>query len=122
VPSPPSVRQVLIVSVGSLALSTPYLAAILGVIIVAWMGAARSLAGQFEEAMSDAPAEEAAAESAPTAAPAEVLVDTTPLVEVVQEEPATELYDPLFEETVKSLPLEIDCDDAGVDESSVVDA
>merc|ERR1719231_938348 len=33
------IQQLLIVSFGSLAASTPYLAAILGVIIVAWMGA-----------------------------------------------------------------------------------
>ena len=43
--------QFLIVSVGSLALSTPYLAVILGLIIAAWIQAARSLSGQFEEAM-----------------------------------------------------------------------
>jgi len=45
------IQQFLIVSVGSLALSTPYLAVILGVIIAAWIQAARSLSGQFEEAM-----------------------------------------------------------------------
>ena len=38
------IQQLLIVSVGSLALSTPYLAVILGAIIVAWIGAARGLA------------------------------------------------------------------------------
>ena len=43
--------QFLIVSVGSLALSTPYLAVILGLIIAAWIQAARSLSGQFEESM-----------------------------------------------------------------------
>ena len=40
-------------AVGSLAASTPYLAVILGAIIVAWIGAARSLAGQFEDAMAE---------------------------------------------------------------------
>ena len=50
--SPPyPIWQFLIVSVGSLALSTPYLAVILGLIIAAWIQAARSLSGQFEEAM-----------------------------------------------------------------------
>ena len=42
------IQQALIVAFGSIAASTPYLAAILGVIIVAWIGAARSLAGEFE--------------------------------------------------------------------------
>ena len=42
------IQQALIVAFGSLAASTPYLAAILGVIIVAWIAAARSLAGEFE--------------------------------------------------------------------------
>ena len=45
------IQQLLIVSVGSLAASTPYLAAILGVIIFGWIRAARSLSGQFNEAM-----------------------------------------------------------------------
>ena len=43
------IQQALIVIFGSLALSTPYLAAVLGVIIFAWIQAARSLAGEFEE-------------------------------------------------------------------------
>ena len=47
------IQQLLIVSVGSLAASTPYLAVILGAIIFAWIGAARSLSGQFETAMSE---------------------------------------------------------------------
>ena len=47
------IQQALIVAVGSLAASTPYLAVILGAIIVAWIGAARSLAGQFEDAMAE---------------------------------------------------------------------
>jgi len=43
------IQQALIVVFGSLALSTPYLAAVLGVIIFAWIRAARSLAGEFDE-------------------------------------------------------------------------
>ena len=43
------IQQALIVIFGSLALSTPYLAVILGIIIAAWIQAARSLAGEFEE-------------------------------------------------------------------------
>jgi len=65
------IQQLLIVTVGSLALSTPYLAAILGVIIAAWIVAAKSLAGQFEEAMAQT---EAAAEAA-ASAPAEAAPD-----------------------------------------------
>jgi hypothetical protein len=47
------IQQLLIVSVGSLSASTPYLGVILGGIIVAWLGAARSLSGQFAEAMEE---------------------------------------------------------------------
>jgi len=47
------IQQALIVVFGSLAASTPYLAAILGVIIFAWIGAARGLAVQFEEKMEE---------------------------------------------------------------------
>ena len=43
------IQQALIVAFGSLALSTPYLAVILGIIIAAWIQAARSLAGEFDE-------------------------------------------------------------------------
>ena len=46
------IQQMLIVSVGSLAASTPYLAVILGAIIFAWIGAARSLSGQVRCARS----------------------------------------------------------------------
>jgi len=62
------IQQLLIVACGSLALSTPYLAAILGAIIFAWIHAARSLSGQFEEAMKEqeeAGSEEAAVEIVP---------------------------------------------------------
>lgn len=45
------VQQALIFSVGSLAAATPYLAAILGVMVFFWFKAANSLADQFEEAM-----------------------------------------------------------------------
>ena len=43
------IQQLLIVVFGSIALSTPYLAVILGVIILAWIKAAKSLAGEFDE-------------------------------------------------------------------------
>lgn len=46
------VQQVLLLSLGSLAAATPYLALILGATIFAWLRAARSLSGQFEEAMA----------------------------------------------------------------------
>ena len=61
------IQQLLIVSVGSLAASTPYLAVILGAIIFAWMNAARSLSTQFEDAMA-ATEEGQAAASAPAEA------------------------------------------------------
>lgn len=46
------VQQAMIFAFGSLAASTPYLAAVLGVTIFAWIKAARSLSGQFKEAMA----------------------------------------------------------------------
>ena len=46
------IQQILIFGVGSLAASTPYLAVILGLIIVAWFNSANSLAKQFNEAMA----------------------------------------------------------------------
>ena len=46
-----SSSQGCIFAFGSLAVSTPYLAAILGVIILVWIQSARSLSGQFAEAM-----------------------------------------------------------------------
>mmetsp|Transcript_9811 Transcript_9811/g.29226 ORF Transcript_9811/g.29226 Transcript_9811/m.29226 type:complete len:585 (+) Transcript_9811:33-1787(+) len=58
------VQQLLIFGFGSLAASTPYLAVILGGIIFAWMGAARSLSGQFDAAMQ----QQQAAEGSPEAA------------------------------------------------------
>ena len=58
--------EILLLSLGSLAAATPYLAAILGVVVVAWLRAARSLSGQFEEAM----AKEQGASSASSTAPA----------------------------------------------------
>uniref|UniRef100_A0A7S4EW10 ADP,ATP carrier protein n=1 Tax=Chrysotila carterae TaxID=13221 RepID=A0A7S4EW10_CHRCT len=47
------IQQVLIFSLGSLAASTPYLAAILTAIIAVWIFAARGLAKQFDEKMKD---------------------------------------------------------------------
>ena len=47
------IQQILIVLCGSLAAATPYLAAILGVIIGAWLVAANSLSKQFDAAMAD---------------------------------------------------------------------
>jgi AAA family ATP:ADP antiporter len=45
------VQQILIFAVGSLAAATPYLAAILGMVVFFWYRAANSLGTQFEEAM-----------------------------------------------------------------------
>ena len=45
--------QALIVGVGSLSASTPYLAIILAAIIGAWIMAAKSLSKDFNEAMRD---------------------------------------------------------------------
>lgn len=45
------IQQILIFGVGSLGAATPYLAVILGGLIVWWFKAANSLAGQFEAAM-----------------------------------------------------------------------
>ena len=45
------IQQLLIFGVGSLGAATPYLAVILGGLIVWWYKAANSLAGQFEAAM-----------------------------------------------------------------------
>eukprot|EP00520_Triparma_pacifica_P001144 CAMPEP_0118653020 /NCGR_PEP_ID=MMETSP0785-20121206/11619_1 /TAXON_ID=91992 /ORGANISM="Bolidomonas pacifica, Strain CCMP 1866" /LENGTH=561 /DNA_ID=CAMNT_0006545557 /DNA_START=38 /DNA_END=1723 /DNA_ORIENTATION=+ len=52
------IQQVLIFGVGSLAASTPYLAAILGLIVFSWFKSASSLSVQFEEAMSKGTEEE----------------------------------------------------------------
>jgi len=52
------IQQALIFGFGSLAASTPYLAAILVVTIVVWMKAARSLNVMFQEAMVNDPATE----------------------------------------------------------------
>merc|ERR1719171_355941 len=46
------IQQMMIFGFDSLAASTPYLAAVLGIICVAWIQAARSLAGQFEAKMA----------------------------------------------------------------------
>ena len=46
------VQQMLILSLGSLAACTPYLATILFGVIFLWLRAARSLAGQFEAKMA----------------------------------------------------------------------
>ncbi len=48
----PRVTQALIFGCGSLAASTPVLAALLFVIILAWIRSARSLNGMFQEAMA----------------------------------------------------------------------
>mmetsp|Transcript_47219 Transcript_47219/g.57168 ORF Transcript_47219/g.57168 Transcript_47219/m.57168 type:complete len:596 (+) Transcript_47219:111-1898(+) len=45
------IQQILIFGVGSLAVATPYLAAILGVLIFFWFKSANSLATQFEDAL-----------------------------------------------------------------------
>lgn len=45
------IQQILIFGVGSLAAATPYLAIILGALLVGWFKSANSLAGQFEDAM-----------------------------------------------------------------------
>lgn len=45
------IQQLLIFGVGSLGAATPYLAIILGALILSWFKAANSLAGQFETAM-----------------------------------------------------------------------
>ena len=52
------IQQILIFGVGSLAAATPYLAGILGVLVVAWLKSANSLAGQFEQAMAPEKEEE----------------------------------------------------------------
>jgi len=57
------IQQVLLLSLGSLAAATPYLAGILFVVIAAWIRSAKSLSGQFEEAMA---AEEKSAAAAAT--------------------------------------------------------
>jgi len=64
------IQQMLIVLCGSLAASTPYLAVILGAIILAWIGAARGLAVQFEEKMAELDQQTVAEPAAPAAAPA----------------------------------------------------
>jgi len=46
------IQQILIFTVGSLASATPYLAVILGIIIVFWFRSANSLAKQFNEALT----------------------------------------------------------------------
>jgi AAA family ATP:ADP antiporter len=55
------IQQFLFVGLGSLSASTPYLGAILAVIVTGWLGAARRLSTQFDSAM-------AANEAAPAAA------------------------------------------------------
>ena len=54
------IQQGMIFAFGSLAASTPYLAAVLGVTIFAWVRAARSLNVQFNAAMEAEGGEEAA--------------------------------------------------------------
>jgi len=56
------IQQVMIFSFGSLAASTPYLAAVLAVIIFMWIRAAKTLSVLFADAMAKQDAEEAAAE------------------------------------------------------------
>merc|ERR1719181_652103 len=71
------IQQFLIVSCGSLAASAPFLAVLLGLIVVAWIQAARSLAVEFkevseaqEEAAKDAIDAKAVSETELTARPA----------------------------------------------------
>lgn len=47
------IQQVLIFGVGSLVAATPYLAVILGGLVMWWFRAANSLAGQFDKAMEE---------------------------------------------------------------------
>ncbi|EJK46221.1 hypothetical protein THAOC_35120 [Thalassiosira oceanica] len=49
------IQQILIFGVGSLAAATPYLACILGVLLLFWYKAVDSLSVQFEEAMEESP-------------------------------------------------------------------
>jgi len=51
------VQQALLLSLGSLAAATPYLALFLGAIILTWLKAADSLSNQFEAAMAPEPEE-----------------------------------------------------------------
>jgi ATP/ADP translocase len=65
------IQQVLIVGLGSLAASTPYIAGILFFIIFAWIFAARNLNKRFNALNAQKEAERAAAEaSAPVVATA----------------------------------------------------
>lgn len=64
------IQQVLIVSLGSLAATTPYIAAILFGIIAAWIFAARNLSKRFTELNARKDAEHAAELQAAAAAPA----------------------------------------------------
>merc|ERR1719353_27508 len=57
------IQQFLIVSCGSLAASAPFLAVLLGLIVVAWIQAARSLAVQFADVSAKQEAEAAEAEA-----------------------------------------------------------
>merc|ERR1712100_147178 len=57
------IQQFLIVTCGSLAASAPLLAVLLGLIVVSWIGAARSLAVQFAEVTSAQEQEAADAEA-----------------------------------------------------------
>jgi len=47
------IQQILIFSVGSLSMATPYLAVALGVLVFFWFRSANSLADQFESALSE---------------------------------------------------------------------
>ena len=67
------IQQVLLLSLGSLAAATPYLGAILFAVIVAWLNAAKSLSGQFEEAMAKEEAKSANLAAAGTAQAAPVV-------------------------------------------------
>ena len=113
-------------------MSTPYLAVILGVIIFAWLGAARSLSQQFETAMQplveDESAEDSASPELTTLAPVVVEDESaedsaspelTPLASVVVEaspaaspsvkggEGATAGATELIEKVEDTLPMEI---------------
>ncbi len=63
-------QQVLIGIFGSLQASTPYLGGFLGVIILAWINAARSLSGQFSAKYAEMEKRDAAEAAASSTTPA----------------------------------------------------
>lgn len=75
------IQQFLILIFGSLANSTPYLGGILLVIVLAWLGAARSLDKQFSSLAKEDLRKEMSKEKVETAAPKEPESATDVLVE-----------------------------------------